>query len=75
MKVVSLHVPEDSYDAMKELAEHRGEPVAGLIREAMVDYLARERQTGPSVLDLPAFRGGARFKEWSHSDLFDEMIG
>lgn len=75
VKLISLHVPGSAYDEMKSLAAAEGRPVAELIREAMSDYLDRERRTGRSVLEIPPHDGGRLRKGWTRSGIFDEMLG
>jgi len=74
MKVISLHVAEDSYQELKSLAKSRGRPVADLVREAMTEYVAREQRSAGSVLDLKPHASGGLLKTWSRSELLDEMV-
>ena len=73
MKTISVHVSEVAYAEFKHLAARTGRPVAELIRDAMGRYLERERQAGPSLLDLPPYPSGAMLEGWSRADLLDEM--
>ena len=72
MKSISLHVPDAAYQELKSLAGSQGRPVAELIRQAMLEYLERERQ-GRSVLDLPPHRSGGLKWPWTRAELADEM--
>jgi hypothetical protein len=74
VKLISLHVPGAAYDELKSLAAAEGRPVAELIREAMSEYLSRERRSGRSVLEIEAHDGGRLRKGWTRSGLFDEML-
>jgi hypothetical protein len=74
MKSISLNVSEKSYQELKSVAARRGRPVAELIREAMADYLERERGSRRSVLDIDPHRSGRLRKRWSRSELLDEML-
>jgi hypothetical protein len=75
MKPISVHVPEEEYQALKALAVRRGKPVASLLREAMHRYLVEEQRDGASVLDLPPHRSGALVEPWERHELLDEMRG
>ncbi len=74
MKLISLHVPDGPYEELKSRAASEGRPVADLIREAMAEYLDRERRAG-SVLDLPPLDAGRLRRGWTRSQLLDEMRG
>ncbi len=74
MKSISLHVSEKSYQELKSIAARRGRPVAELIREAMGNYLERERGSSRSVLDIDPHRSGRLRKRWTRSELLDEML-
>jgi len=55
------------------MAARTGRPVAELIRQAMADYLDRERPGRRSVLALPAHDSGRLRQPWTRSELVDEM--
>ncbi len=74
MKPISVHVTEEDYRGFKALAARRGRPVAELLREAMAEYLSRERPTGRTLNDIPAHESGRMLRGWTRSDLFDEML-
>lgn len=74
MRAISVHVEEEEYRRFKSLASLEGRPVAALIREAMSDYLDREGASGRSILEIPAHRSGKLLREWSRSELYDEML-
>lgn len=74
MKPISVHVAEDDYQTFKVLAALRGRAVAELIREAMAEYLKRERRSGRSVLDIPAHASGRMLRGWTRSEIYDEML-
>lgn len=74
MKPISVHVTEADYDEMKSLASRRGRPVAELVREAMAEYLVRERRAGGSVLDLQPHPSGKQISGWTREQIWDEMI-
>ena len=75
MKPISVHVEEDVYDELKRIAKRRHRPVAEEIREAMAEYVVRERRSGPSLFDLAPADAGRQTAPFHRSDLFDEMIG
>ena len=74
MKPISLHVPERPYQDLKSIAARRGRPVAELVREAMVQYIERERKSSQSILDLAPHPSGRLRKRWTRSELLDEML-
>jgi hypothetical protein len=73
MKPISAHVSETDYQELKSLAARSGRSVADLLREAMAEYLVRERRTGHSIRDLPPHRSGRLLAGWTRSELMDEM--
>ncbi len=74
MKPISVHVGEDDYRSFKALATLRNRPVAELIREAMAAYLERETRTSRSMLDLPPHPSGNMLRDWTRTELYDEML-
>lgn len=76
MKPISVHVAEDDYQNFKLLAARRGRPVAELLREAMAEYLSRERRARKSraFSDIPAHQSGKMLKGFTRSELYDEML-
>lgn len=74
MRAISVYVEEEEYQRFKSLAGLEGRPVAALIREAMSDYLDREVQPGRSILDIPAHDSGRLLRDWTRSELYDEML-
>jgi hypothetical protein len=75
MKPISVHVDEKVYEELKRIASRRHRPVAEEIREAMAEYVVRERRSGPSLFERPPAQAGEQLSGWSRSDLFDDMIG
>jgi Arc/MetJ-type ribon-helix-helix transcriptional regulator len=75
MKPISVHVPEGPYQELKSLAQRQGRPVAELIRQAMTEYLDRDRRAGRSLLEVRAHRSGRLRKRWTRAQIADEMIG
>lgn len=75
MRAISIHVPERAYREFKSVAARSGRPVAELIREAMLGYLARELETRRSLLDLPPHRSGRLRGRWTRLEIMDEMRG
>lgn len=75
MKPISIHVPEEAYQELKSLAQRQGRPVAELIRQAMADYLDRDRRSGRSLLEVRPHRSGRLRKRWTRAELADEMSG
>jgi hypothetical protein len=75
MKPISVYVPEGAYQDMKALAAGSGRPVSELIRQAMAEYVERQRRQGGSVLDVHVHRSGRMRRTWSREDLLDEMRG
>ncbi len=74
MKPISVHVAEDDYQTFKQLADLQGRAVAELIREAMALYLSSESRDHRSVLDISPHPSGKMLREWTRSDLYDEML-
>lgn len=75
MKSISLYVSEKAYQEFKAVASREERPVAELIRQAMAEYLTRERQNGGSVLDIVPHESGALLTGWTRDEIFDEMTG
>lgn len=75
MKPISVHVEEAVYEELKRIASRRHRPVAEEIREAMAEYVVRERRSGASLFDRPPADAGEQRSSWSRSELFDDMIG
>ncbi len=73
MKPISLHVPDEAYSELRTLATRRGQPVAALIRQAMMEYLARESGRSISLFDLAPHPSGPLLEPWTRSELLDEM--
>jgi len=74
MKPVSIYLPEMSYLEMKSLADQQGRPVAELIRQAMMEFLERRRRNDRSVLELTPHQSGKPLKDWTRSEILDEML-
>ena len=55
------------------MAARRGRPVAELIRQAMAEYLERERRRHRSLVQLEPHDSGKLLREWTRSELLDEM--
>lgn len=72
---ISVHVDEQDYDELKGMADRRGRPVAELVREAMAEYVVRERRTGTRFPDIPPRSLGRRIRPWTRDELYDEMYG
>lgn len=73
MKPISIHVPERPYQELKSIAARQGRPVAELIREAMTEYMARQRRSGRALRDIPAHPSGPLRQGWTREELLDEM--
>ena len=73
MKPISVHVAEPAYDAFKQVAKRQGRPVAELVREAMADYLTRQRASARSIVDIAPHHGGPLKRKWTRAELVDEM--
>lgn len=74
-KPISVHVEGKDYDELKGLAERRGRPVAELVREAMAEYVVRERRSGRRFQDVPPRSLGRPLRPWTREELYDEMYG
>ena len=73
MKVISVHVDEEPYELLRSLASLRKRSVAELIREAMAEYLERERTSGSSILECTPNDSGALRRSWTREELLGEM--
>lgn len=74
-KPISLYVEAEDYEELKAVAAREGVPVAELVREAMAEYLARERREGASFADVAPRSLGRRLRGWTRDELYDEMVG
>jgi predicted transcriptional regulator len=74
MKSISVHLHEKAYQEMKALAAQRGRPVAELLRQAMDEYLERERGKGGSILERAGHESGRLLEVWTRDDIFEEML-
>ena len=74
MKPISVHVAEPAYEALKEVAKRQARPAAELVREAMDDYLTRQRASSRSILDIAPHLGGPLKRKWTRAQLADEML-
>jgi hypothetical protein len=72
-KPISVHVDEENYEELKSMAGRQGRPVAELVREAMADYVTRERRTGIRFVDISPRSLGRRLRPWSREEIYDEM--
>lgn len=75
MKPISMHVSESDYEELKSMAARTGRPVAELIRQAMGEYLDRERKSEQSILAIAPHHSGELLEGWTRSALIDEMSG
>ena len=73
MKPISMHVSENDYEELKSMATRTGRPVAELIRQAMGEYLDRERKSSQSILAISPQPSGKLLEGWTRSALIDEM--
>jgi 16S rRNA U516 pseudouridylate synthase RsuA-like enzyme len=74
MKPVSIHLHEKAYREMKSLAAERGRPVAELVRQAMDEYLEKERVKGLSLVDRRPHASGRLLEAWTREELLEEML-
>ncbi|HUP41570.1 MAG TPA: ribbon-helix-helix domain-containing protein [Thermoanaerobaculia bacterium] len=74
-KPISVHVDEQDYEELKEMAGRRGRPVAELVREAMAEYVVRERSAGTRFSDIPPRSLGRPLRPWTRNELYEEMYG
>lgn len=72
---ISVHVDVQDYDELKGMADRRGRPVAELVREAMAEYVVRERRTGTRFPDIPPRSLGRPLRPWTREEIYDEMYG
>ncbi len=74
MKAISIYVPEGDYQEIKSLSARAGRPIAELIRQAMAEYLVRQRGTARSILNHEPHQSGDLLKAWGRTELLDEML-
>ena len=74
MRPISVQVEEKDYLDFKSLSERTGRPLAELIREAMTEYLGRQRGQRGSLFDVPHHDSGPLLKPWTREEIMDEMI-
>lgn len=72
-KPISVHVDEENYADLKTMASRQGRPVAELVREAMADYVVRERRSGVRFTDIPPRSLGRPLRDWTREEIYDEM--
>lgn len=72
-KPISVYVNEGDYEELKLMAEREGRPVAELLREAMAEYVVRERRSGTRMPDIPPRNLGRPLRPWTREELYDEM--
>ena len=73
MKPISVYIDERQYGELKSAARRQGRAVAELLREAMAEYLERQR-AAHTMGDLPAHASGTQLRRAAtRSDLLDEM--
>ncbi|MFP4485048.1 MAG: DUF6290 family protein [Spirochaetota bacterium] len=75
MKTITIHVPEEKYQAFKEYAAEHDKSAAELIREAMEEYYRTHLQSGRSIFDHEPADMGRTLKPLSpEDDLLEEML-
>jgi hypothetical protein len=73
VKPISLYIDEQQYGELKSAARRQGRPVAELLREAMAEYIERQR-AAHSMGSLPPHGSGAQLRRSAtRSELLDEM--
>lgn len=72
MRLISIHVSERAYEEFRILSARSGRPVSELVRQAMADYLENDT-TGGSLIDIPPHGSGRLLKNWTRSEILDEM--
>ncbi len=73
MKPISVHVAPATYQELKALAARRGRPVAELLRQAMAEYVDRNRALRVSLLAIRPHPSGRLKRPWTRSSLVEEM--
>jgi len=69
-----IQLTEDQALTLKTLAARRGVSVAELIRQAMEEYLERERSRRQSLLDRAPHASGRLLRPWTRDELLEEMV-
>jgi predicted transcriptional regulator len=71
MKRTTMFLTEELESDLQSLARRRGKPVAGLVREALVAYVAREKQV---VRALPGFVAAGRSGRADTAERHEELL-
>ena len=74
MKLISIKVSEKAYAEIKEYAQHRGRPVAEVIRDAMDYYIDRQVHTAKTLRRMPTVSGPKLKKRWTKEEIETEMF-
>ena len=77
MKTVTLHVPEETYQAFQSEAKKTSCSTASLIRKAMESWQQEHIEKTHSLADCPEpAHIGKVLERWeSRADLLDDMLG
>lgn len=75
MRMVTINVDDEVYDAFKDEAEKRAMSAAALIREAMEEYRERKIGSSRSIFDHePGSVGKVLREPGADDDLLEEML-
>lgn len=71
MRTVTAQIPDELANDLDEIAAHAGRSKSWLVREALLDYVAREREVRRITMEgLEAVRAG---KVVEHEDVAHEL--
>jgi hypothetical protein len=74
MKRTTVFLDEDLDRDVKALAERQGRPAAGLVREALAEYVARHRRGGSSLSFVGAGRSGRSDVAQRHEEILEAEL-
>ena len=76
MRIITIHVPEETYRAFQDRAAGTNTSASELIRAAMEEYYRRHIATGESIFDHEPLDAGQVLRPLSRDDdLLEEMRG
>jgi len=75
MKLISIKVSEQAYAKFQHYADHRGRPVAEIIREAMDLYIDQKIHNATKLRRMPTTSKPKLKRRWSKEEIQEEMLG
>ena len=75
MKLISIHVSENTYGEFTKYAKHQDRPVAELIREAMEFYREHKIQPQTALKRMPTTAKPKLKRRWRRQEIEEELLG